>query len=317
MSQDFYFLLMPGFSMMGFVSAVEPLRVANRFGGELYRWHILSLDGGAVIASNGMSVNADAALEPLKKGATLWVMGSVDPLKFCTPALEHWLRRLDHEGVTLGAIDTGAFVLAEAGLLDGYRLTLHWEALDALKESYPKLQATQELFEIDRRRITSAGGTASIDMMLDLIGQAHGPDLSIKVSEQFVLGRIRPRKDHQRMQIATRYGINNKKLVQVIGVMEQHTEPPLSTLELAEGIQVTRRQLERLFRLHLNDTPSNFYLSLRLDKARQLLRQSDMSVLEVSIACGFESPSYFTRSYRARFTQCPREDRREKKIASA
>ena len=310
MSQDFYFLLMPGFSMMGFVSAVEPLRVANRFGGELYRWHVLSLDGGAVIASNGMSVNADAALEPLKKGAMLWVMGSVDPLKFCTPALEHWLRRLDHEGVTLGAIDTGAFVLAEAGLLDGYRLTLHWEALDALKESYPKLQATQELFEIDRRRITSAGGTASIDMMLDLIGQAHGPDLSIKVSEQFVLGRIRPRKDHQRMQIATRYGINNKKLVQVIGVMEQHTEPPLSTLTLAEGIQVTRRQLERLFRLHLNDTPSNFYLSLRLDKARQLLRQSDMSVLEVSIACGFESPSYFTRSYRARFTRCPREDRR-------
>lgn len=310
MSQDFYFLLMPGFSMMGFVSAVEPLRVANRFGGELYRWHILSLDGGAVIASNGMSVNADAALEPLKRGATLWVMGSVDPLKFCTPTLEHWLRRLDHEGVTLGAIDTGAFVLAEAGLLDGYRLTLHWEALDALKESYPKLQATQELFEIDRRRITSAGGTASIDMMLDLIGQAHGPDLSIKVSEQFVLGRIRPRKDHQRMQIATRYGINNKKLVQVIGVMEQHTEPPLSTLTLAEGIQVTRRQLERLFRLHLNDTPSNFYLSLRLDKARQLLRQSDMSVLEVSIACGFESPSYFTRSYRARFTRCPREDRR-------
>lgn len=310
MSQDFYFLLMPGFSMMGFVSAVEPLRVANRFGGELYRWHVLSRDGGAVVASNGMSVNADAALEPLKKGATLWVMGSVDPLKFCTSALKHWLRRLDHEGVTLGAIDTGAFVLAEAGLLDGYRLTLHWEALDALKESYPKLQATQELFEIDRRRITSAGGTASIDMMLDLIGQAHGPDLSIKVSEQFVLGRIRPRKDHQRMQIATRYGINNKKLVQVIGVMEQHTEPPLSTLELAEGIQVTRRQLERLFRLHLNDTPSNFYLSLRLDKARQLLRQSDMSVLEVSIACGFESPSYFTRSYRGRFTRCPREDRK-------
>ncbi|HEY0287281.1 MAG TPA: GlxA family transcriptional regulator [Pseudomonas sp.] len=317
MSQDFHFLLMPGFSMMGFVSAVEPLRVANRFGGELYRWHVLSLDGGAVIASNGMSVNADTALEPLKKGATLWVMGSVDPLKCCTPALQHWLRRLDHEGVTLGAIDTGSFVLAEAGLLDGYRLTLHWEALDAFKESYPKLQATQELFEIDRRRITSAGGTASIDMMLDLIGQAHGADMAIKVSEQFVLGRIRPRKDHQRMQIATRYGINNKKLVQVIGVMEQHTEPPLSTLELAEGIQVTRRQLERLFRLHLNDTPSNFYLGLRLEKARQLLRQSDMSVLEVSIACGFESPSYFTRSYRARFAWCPREDRREKKTVSA
>ncbi|MDY7566912.1 GlxA family transcriptional regulator [Pseudomonas sp. RTC3] len=309
MSQDYYFLLMPGFSVMGFVSAVEPLRVANRFGGELYRWHVLSVDGGAVVASNGMSVNADAALEPLKKGTTLWVVAGFEPLKFCTPALEHWLRRLDHEGVTLGGIDTGSFILAQAGLLDGHRLTLHWEALGAFKESYPQLAVTQELFEIDRRRITSAGGTASIDMMLDLIGQAHGPELAIQVSEQFVLGRIRPRKDHQRMQIATRYGINNKKLVQVIGEMEQHTEPPLSTLDLAEGIQVTRRQLERLFRLHLKDTPSNFYLGLRLEKARQLLRQTDMSVLEVSLACGFESPSYFTRSYRARFARCPREDR--------
>ena len=309
MSQDYYFLLMPGFSVMGFVSAVEPLRVANRFGGELYRWHVLSADGGAVIASNGMSVNADAALEPLKKGATLWVVAGFEPLKFYTPGLEHWLRRLDHDGVTLGGIDTGSFVLAEAGLLAGHRLTLHWEALDAFKESYPQLVVTQELFEIDRRRITSAGGTASIDMMLDLIGQDHGPELAIKVSEQFVLGRIRPRKDHQRMQIATRFGINNKKLVQVIGEMETHTEPPLSTLALAEGIQVTRRQLERLFRLHLNDTPSNFYLGLRLEKARQLLRQSDMSVLEISIACGFESPSYFTRSYKGRFVKCPREDR--------
>lgn len=309
MSQDYYFLLMPGFSVMGFVSAVEPLRVANRFGGELYRWHVLSVDGGAVVASNGMSVNADAALEPLKKGTTLWVVAGFEPLKFCTPALEQWLRRLDHEGVTLGGIDTGSFILAQAGLLDGHRLTLHWEALGAFKESYPQLAVTQELFEIDRRRITSAGGTASIDMVLDLIGQAHGPELAIQVSEQFVLGRIRPRKDHQRMQIATRYGINNKKLVQVIGEMEQHTEPPLSTLDLAEGIQVTRRQLERLFRLHLKDTPSNFYLGLRLEKARQLLRQTDMSVLEVSLACGFESPSYFTRSYRARFARCPREDR--------
>ncbi|WP_299828234.1 GlxA family transcriptional regulator [Pseudomonas sp.] len=314
MSQDYYFLLMPGFSIMGFVSAVEPLRVANRFGGELYRWHVLSMDGGAVIASNGMSVNADAALEPLKKGSTLWVVAGFEPLQFCTPALEHWLRRLDHDGVTLGAIDTGSFVLAQAGLLEGHRLTLHWEALDAFKESYPNMVVTQELFEIDRRRITSAGGTASIDMMLDLIGQAHGPELAIKVSEQFVLGRIRPRKDHQRMQIATRFGINNKKLVQVIGEMEQHTEPPLSTLQLAEGIQVTRRQLERLFRLYLNDTPSNFYLGLRLEKARQLLRQTDMSVLEISIACGFESPSYFTRSYKGRFVKCPREDRLRLKV---
>ncbi len=309
MSQDYYFLLLPGFSAIGFISAVEPLRVANRFRSELYRWHVLSLDGGPVLASNGMSVNADAALEPLGAGATLLIVAGFEPLKAFNPALQHWLHRLDHNGVTLGGIDTGAFVLARAGLLDGYRATLHWEALEAFKETYPQLQATQELFEIDRRRITSAGGTASIDLMLDLIAQAHGSALAIEVSEQFVVGRIRPRKDHQRMQIASRYGVSNRKLVQVIGEMEQHTESPLSTLALAEGIAVSRRQLERLFKLHLNDTPTAFYLGLRLEKARQLLRQTGMSVLEVSIACGFESASYFTRSYKGKFGRCPRQER--------
>ena len=309
MAQDFYFLLLPGFSSMGFISAIEPLRVANRFRGELYRWHVLSCGGGAVLASNGMSVNAEGGFEALEAGATLLVVAGFDPLTHVTPALIQWLRRLDNDGVTLGGIDTGSVVLAQAGLLDGYRLTLHWEALEAFKESYPRLQVTQELFEIDRQRITCAGGTASIDLMLDLIAQAYGPELAIQVSEQFVLGRIRQRKDHQRMQVASRYGIHNKKLVQVIGEMEQHSEPPLSTAQLALGINVTRRQLERLFRLHLNDTPRNFYLGLRLEKARQLLRQTDMSVLDISIACGFESPSYYTRSYRARFTCAPRQDR--------
>ncbi|MET1078983.1 MAG: GlxA family transcriptional regulator [Pseudomonas sp.] len=310
MPEDFWFLLLPGFSVMGFVSTVEPLRVANRFRGELYRWRVLSLDGGPVLASNGMSLNVDGALQPLRRGDTLLVVAGFEPLRCYTPALAHWLRRLDGEGVMLGGIDTGSVVLAEAGLLDGHRLTLHWEAIGAFRESYPHLDVTQELFEIDRSRITSAGGTASIDLMLDLIGQAHGVELAIEVSEQFVLGRIRPRQDHQRLQIATRYGVSNKKLVQVIGEMERHSEPPLSTLALAEGIQVSRRQLERLFRLHLQDTPSNFYLGLRLEKARQLLRQTDLSVLEVGLACGFDSPSYFSRRYRGRFAFCPSQDRR-------
>lgn len=309
MPQIIHFLLLPGFSAMGFISALEPLRVANRFQGPSYSWQVLSLDGGAVQASNGMSVNADAALTAAGPGGVLLIVAGFDPLACYGPALQHALRRLDRDGVILGGIDTGAVVLAEAGLLDGHRATVHWEALEAFKENYPNLQATQELFEIDRRRITCAGGTASIDLMLDLIAQAHGSELAVQVSEQFVLGRIRQRQDHQRMQIASRYGISNKKLVKVIGEMERNTEQPLNTQVLADAVQVTRRQLERLFRLHLGDTPSGFYLRLRLDKARQLLRQTDMSVLEVGVACGFESASYFTRCYRARYQRCPRRGR--------
>ncbi|MGB9090745.1 MAG: GlxA family transcriptional regulator [Pseudomonas farsensis] len=311
MPQTIAFFLMPGFSAMGFISALEPLRVANRFGGPLYRWQVLSLDGAAVQASNGMSVNADAALAQAEPASIVLVVAGFEPLAQATAKLFAALRRLDHSGVMLGGIDTGAMVLAEAGLLDGYRATLHWEALEAFKERYPRLVATQELFEIDRRRITCAGGTASIDLMLHLIGQAHGSELAVKVSEQFVLGRIRQRQDHQRLQIGARYGISNKKLVHAIGEMEKHLEPPLSTLELAAAIKVTRRQLERLFRAYLNETPSNFYVGLRLDKARQLLAQTDMSVTQVSLACGFELPSYFTRRYKQRFGNCPREERRQ------
>ncbi|UTW06292.1 GlxA family transcriptional regulator [Pseudomonas benzenivorans] len=315
MPQTFQFLLMPGFSMMGLMSAVEPLRAANRFSRELFRWRLLSQDGEAVQSSGGMSLNVDGALEMPASADSLFVVAGYDPLEHFNSRLGAWLRRAEREVAVLGGIDTGSFVLAEAGLFGTERLTLHWEAINAFKERYPLLQVTQELFEIDGRRITSAGGTSSLDLMLTLIGRDHGPELALNVSEQFVLGRIRTRQDHQRMQIASRYDLHNKKLVQVIGEMERNSEEPLSSQALAELVKITPRQLERLFRKHLNETPSNFYLNLRLDKARQLLRQTDLSVLEVGLACGFESSSYFSRCYRTRFASCPSQDRHEQPTA--
>ncbi|UFH48903.1 GlxA family transcriptional regulator [Pseudomonas sp. KNUC1026] len=310
MPEDYCFILMPGFSAIGFISAIEPLRVANRFRPGAYRWTVASLEGGPVVASNGMSVDADMRLDQLAGAAYVFVVAGFNPLAHYSQALARALRQQARDGATLGGVDTGAFILAQAGLLGGCRVALHWEARDAFSERFPQLETTPELFEASGARITCAGGTASIDLMLDLITQAHGAELAIQVSEQFVLGRIRPRKDHQRMQVVSRYGTSNRKLVQVITEMEQHSEPPLTTLELAEGIGVTRRQLERLFRAHLNETPSNLYLRIRLDKAQHLLRQTDMSVTEVSVACGFELPSYFARRYKARFGKSPRDDRR-------
>ncbi|WP_159835051.1 GlxA family transcriptional regulator [Burkholderia sp. 8Y] len=307
--QDFHFLLLPQFSSIGFMSAIEPLRVANRFQGELYRWHILSVDGGPVAASNGISLNADRSIDDAADVRTLIVVSAFEPLAVYTRRIGEWLRKLDRAGATLGGIDTGSFILAEAGLLAGKRATLHWEALAAFAERYPSIETSQEIFAIDARRITCAGGTASIDLMLDLIARDHGAELAAQVSEQFVLGRIRQRSDHQRMKIAARYGIHNRKLIQVIGVMEQHMEEPLAPDALAESIGVTRRQLERLFCSALKDTPTHFYLGLRLARARELLQQTDMSILAVCVACGFESPSHFSRTYRARFNTSPRQDR--------
>lgn len=307
--EPIHFLLMPGFSMLGFSCALEPLRAANRFRGALYEWHIVSRDGQPVRASDGIMIVADQSVVDSPRARRLFVVAGYDPLHHYDPDVAAWLRKLDLFGATIGAVDTGCFVLAESGLLHREPVTLHWEAIPAFMESYPMLTVTQELFEIGDRRITCAGGTASLDMMLHLIGREHGAELAIQVSEQFVQGRIRNRSDHQRMEIAARYGVHNKKLVQALGIMENHLSDLLSADSLAVMVGVTRRQLERLFREHLDDSPFNFYLQLRLDRARQLLQQTDMSIMEVSTACGFESASHFSRTYRSRFEVSPSRDR--------
>lgn len=309
MPQDMHFLLLPEFSVMGFVSAIEPLRVANRFHEGAYRWHILSLDGGPVVASNGMSINADAAFTQAGAVETVFVVAGFNPLAFYRPALADWLRHLHRHGARLGAIDTGAFVLAQAGLLGTEPVTLHWEALSAFTEQFRDLAVTGELFEIGQRTITCAGGTSAIDMMLALITARHGRELATRVSEQFVLGRIRSQSDHQRMEIAARYGLHNRKTIQVVKLMQEHIEDPLTADDLAAAISVTRRQMERLFATHLRETPARFYVGVRLDRARELLRQTGMGILAVGVACGFASPSSFSRTYRLRFGQSPKDER--------
>lgn len=309
MAQLFAFLLIPGFSMMDFASAAEPLRSANRMGGDLYRWRTLSQDGLPVPASNGMSIAVGGGLEDLAEGDMLFVVATYEPLAELTAALVPWLRRQDRLGVTLGGVDTGAFVLAHAGLMNGVRMTVHWEAIDALIESYPDLQVSHELFEIDGRRVTSAGGTSSMDLMLELIAQDHGAELAMKVCEQFVHGKIRARRDLQRLAVPHRYNLQNRKLQAVIERIERNIDKDLSIEELASGVCITRRQLERLFRTELDESPAEFRQRLRLDKARQLLQQSDLSIMQVSMACGYDSPSYFARCYRERFSRTPRQDR--------
>lgn len=307
--EDIHFLLLPEFSMMGFVSAIEPLRVANRFREHTYRWHIVSRDGAPITASNGISLNAQGSVQGVAQARTVFVVAGFNPLECYSAALGEFLRGAQRRGATLGAIDTGAFILAEAKLLGAQPVTLHWEAQAAFAERYPALAVTQELFEIGERCITCAGGTAAIDMMLALITRKHGRDLAARVSEQFVLGRIRSQSDHQRMEIAARYGLHNSKTLQIIKLMQEHIEDPLSADDLAGMIAVTRRQLERLFSTHLRDTPAHFYAGVRLDRARELLQQTGMAVMAVGVACGFASSSHFSRAYRARFGLSPKDER--------
>lgn len=304
------FFVVPQFAMMGFSSAIEPLRSANRMSGrELYSWHILSTDGKPVAASNGIAVVPEASIADHQPFSTLVVCSGLNAHQYGDRQVFNWLRRLDRQGVDIGAISLGTYVLAKAGLLDGYRCTLHWENLASFTEAYPQLEVTSELFEIDRNRFTCSGGIAAFDLMLHLITLQHGHALAAQVSEQFIHDRIRGARDHQRMALPARLGVRHPKLVNVIKLMEESLEEPITRARLADAVGLSSRQLERLFRKYLGRTPTRYYLELRLNRARLLLLQTDMSVLDVALACGFVSASHFSKCFREFFGRTPREER--------
>ncbi|MBV9701878.1 MAG: GlxA family transcriptional regulator [Methylobacteriaceae bacterium] len=306
------FLLVPKFSMMAFLCAVEPLRVANRLAGrEIFAWHAYSSDGAPVEASNGMRIMVEGPVEAIARVPTLLVCAGFEPERFATRNVLRALQRLARAGVVLGGIDTGALLLARARLLDGVTVTMHWEAVAAFREAFPDIRVRDELYEIDRGRITCAGGTAAMDLMLDMIATRHGQALAVAVSEQFIHDRIRDRRDHQRMEPAARLGVSDSRLIKVITLMERHLDEPLGKDRLAGSCGVSTRQLERLFRARLGATPSAYYVELRLARARQLLRQTDMSVIEIAAACGFTSASSLSRAYRTLFAVPPSRDRLE------
>jgi len=304
------FLLVPQFSMMAFFSAIEPLRVANRLAGRtLFAWHLFSADGGPVEASNGIGTVVEAPIERFSGLPTLVVCAGFEPERYATRPVLAALRRIAREGATLVALDTGAHLLARAGLLEGVRATMHWEAVSGFREDFPEIEVSDELFEVSGRIVTCAGGTAALDLMLDMIRVKHGEALAVAVSEQFIHDRIRDRSAHQRMQLSTRLGVTNGKVIRIVETMERTLERPLDGPALAAAAGVSSRHLERLFRTHLGTTPASYYLGLRLERARQLLRQTDLAVIDVAVAAGFSSAACLSRAYRARFGLAPRYDR--------
>lgn len=304
-------LLVPGFPMMAFSSAIEPLRAANLIADRtLYEWHLLSAEGEGVQASNGIQVVPDAQLRRAPALDTVLVCSGLDPQGFEHQGAFAWLREQAHAGIAIGALSTGTFTLARAGLLDGYRCTTHWEHLPALAENYPALAVSSGLFEIDRGRLTSAGGTAAMDLMLHLIGREHGEDLAAAVSDNFLHGRIRAAADRQPMSEQIRLRARAPKLASAVDLMQVNVEQPLSTARLAERIGLSRRQLERLFQLHQGCTPSEYYMKVRLEHARVLLLETGLSLFDVALASGFVSQSHFGACYRRHFGRTPGEERR-------
>jgi transcriptional regulator GlxA family with amidase domain len=308
--QKIGFLLLPNFSMMAFTSAVEPLRAANRLSGRaLYTWHTASIDGKPARASNGIALVPDSSFHDEFDVRTLFVCAGIRAERFRNQAVFSRLRELARRGVALGGVCTGSLALARAGLLAGYRCTIHWENMEGFVEDFPDLNITATLFEIDRDRYTCSGGTAPLDMMIHAISRDFSETLAIGVAEQMLHSFVRQPRDAQRMSLQYRIGISNAKLLAVIAHMEAYLESPLSPAELAASVQLSVRQLERLFRNHLGTTPTRYYIELRLRRAQLLLRQTTMPIVQVAVASGFASASHFARCYREFFGCAPRAER--------
>ena len=308
--EQFVFLLLNDFSMMAFASAIEPLRVANRISGKtLYKWALASENGTTATCSNGTVVNVDLGLDPILRDQKIVVCSGLDVRSGSSKPVLAWLRRESRKGMPVGAICTGTYTLAMAGLLEHKSCTIHWENRDSLNEDFPNIDLRHTIFTIDGNRFTAAGGTGPTDMMLKMIANAHGSEVAGTVADQLIYTAIRTENDEQRLSILTRIGVRHPKLATVIKLMEENIEEPVSPSVLASDVSMSTRQLERLFRRYMNRSPKRYYMELRLKKARNLLLQTDMSVINVALACGFASPSHFSKCYRASFQTTPYRER--------
>ncbi len=304
------FLLLRDYTMISLASAVEPLRMANQLSGEtLYDWSLITEDGRPVCASDGILVLPDAAMEDAPTLNALMVVGGVDVGHSYNAAHLDWLRKLDGQGVQLGGICTGAYLLAEANLMDGHECSVHWECMATIQELHPEVVCNHHLFTVDRERLTCSGGTTPLDMMLNIICSTHGLTLANAISEMFIMDRIRDQSDHQKVPLKYTMGVAPPKLIEATTLMESNIEEPIALEELAGLLSISRRQLERLFKGNLDCSPSRYYLRLRLYRARQLLKQTSLSIIEVASLCGFVSTPHFSKCYRTYLGLTPREER--------
>ena len=309
------FLLVPGFSLVSFGAVVDPLRLANMVARQtLYQCVTLTLDGASVRSSAGVCIMPDcAAVNVMELDAVLVIGPNPLPTTGNEPLLR-WLRAQAAKGVALGGVDTGSYFLACAGLLDGYRSTIHWEDMDSLLDRFPRLVVSSKLYEVDRNRCSCSGGIAPVEMMIHLIGLSEGgPRVGAAVAE-LLLYDCRGSEGRQRTALRDVVATSHPKLVEAIKLMECNIEEPLTMEEIANHMQFSARQIERLFRETLNCTPRQYYLQLRLERARQLMTRTNRSIADIVMACGFVSFAHFSHRYNACFGISPSADRRRQAV---
>jgi len=303
-------LLLPNFSLLGVIAAIDVMRHANRLSRKnLYSWTTYSSDGGSVRASNGLILNTEGIPATDVVPDSVFVCGGFNPERFKDPLVFKWLRGLARRGVRLGAVTTGAYVLARAGLLNGYACTIHWENAASFATDFPDIELRNNLYVIDRDRYSCSGATATLDMFLHIVSQEHGSGLAIGIAEELQVDRIRSSIDEQTRAYRVAVLHRSQKLAAAIAAMEGNLDAPLSVNVLANRAGLTRRQLHRLFRHHTHMSPREYYRDLRLRHARLMLLNTVTPILDIAVSTGFTTHSHFTKCYRQRFGVSPRDDR--------
>ncbi len=307
----FGFLLVPEFPLYALVPAMEALRIANQNSGtRIFDWSLIAEAGDSVMSGSGVSLSVDATVSEIDWLPIVFVFGGNHPTQHLSKKLLNWLRRLARHGCVMGGVDTGAFALAEAGLLHGRRITVHWESASTFRELYPDIEVSEQLYELEKDRVTCAGGHATLDLMLDVIGRLHGQALAQVVANAFVAQSKRESSEAQRLPAQAPPPNCRSPLTQILNEMEENIKTPLSAQALAERAGVSVRALNRLVHDRFGDAPMSYYRKIRLQAARNALFYSDIAIQDVADACGFGSPEVFSRSFKAHFGISPREFRR-------
>jgi transcriptional regulator GlxA family with amidase domain len=304
-------LVLPRFSNMTLAAVIEPLRTANRAAGRsLYAWTLLSEGGAEVASSSGIIIRPEAAIAAAPRCDALFVVASYEAERHASARVCAFLRAQARRGAMIGGMESAAYVLAAAGVLDGHRATTHWEDLEDLRERFPAVTVVPDRFVIDRDRLTSGGAVPTLDLMLELLQREHGPALALAAASAFIYDPAHSGDDPQPMRALGRLAWRDPKLTRVIRLMEHHIEQPLSIAELAREAGVGPRELHRRFQAQLGTSPSDYYAGLRLFLARRLLEHTDHPVSRVAVMSGFGSGSAFARAFRARFGAAPSAVRR-------
>ena len=307
---NFFFVLLDNFTLLSLAAAIDSLRLANQLSGRtLFSWTTVGEKGPSIKSSSGMPVQLDEHLPETNRGDYIVICGGVDIQSTTTSGVVNWLRREARKGVVIAGISTGAYTLASSGLLSNKKATIHWELHDLFEELFPSTDLMKTSYEIDGKRLTAAGGTSPIDMCLSIISDEFGEELAFAVADQLLYTEIRDTKLTNRLSLSTRLQTPIPKLNHAIELMEAHIEEPLHLTEVANAVGLSQRQLERLFLNNLERTPKKFYIELRLQKARNLLMQTELKIIDIAVICGFVSAGHFSKVYKQHYKKSPSFER--------